>query len=243
MAAASSAAATEVAVPAERVRSVLAAASSLSVTTSRCRVELLGRHTVDQTGCLLLDVPVDSPLAAEVACAPFGDEAATLELTDVAPVAVRERVRARVTLAGRLADSGGGASNAVETTLRYETAHAVLEEGSVTRLVPVEELALADPDPLVEVEAELLTHLDGAHPDAVARLARLLEPRVLQNAQCVRPLRLDRHGIVLRVERLRGHHDARLPFATPLRRAEEIWGALQHLLARAGSCPRRRRLS
>lgn len=229
--------------PAERVRSALAAASSLMVTASRCRMELIDRHIVDRTGRLLLTVSPDSALALAVTilAAPPGDDTATVEVTDLSPVATRDRIRARVRLVGRLATNDGACPNDRELRLRFDPKHAVLEEGSATMLIPASELAAACPDPLAEREADILTHLDATHPDTVARLARLVDTRALQGAQRVLPVRVNRHGLVLRVERARTHQDALLPFATPLRCADELWAALQRLLADAAACPRRRR--
>jgi hypothetical protein len=61
------------------------------------------------------------------------------------------------------------------------------------------ELAAAEPDPLAATEAELLTHLAGAHGDAVGLLAQLVDRRFLLGVTRVDPLRLDRYGVVLRL--------------------------------------------
>lgn len=90
---------------AERIRSVIAAAGSLSLTTDDNTYDLIAMHSVDDSGRLLLHAPADSPPAVESVCAPHGVLAALLEFTDIAPAAVRDRVRARVTLAGRLTPS------------------------------------------------------------------------------------------------------------------------------------------
>ncbi|MEJ8671573.1 DUF2470 domain-containing protein [Streptomyces sp. MS1.AVA.1] len=60
----------------------------------------------------------------------------------------------------------------------------------------------------------MLGRLDAAHADTVAPLARLLPAREQLGAAGVRPLRLDRHGLVLRLETADSHHDVRLPFTT-----------------------------
>lgn len=155
--------------PAERARSVLAAAGSLTVTTQGHRIELIGLHTVDAAARLLLHNPPDGHLAAELAVAPHGDLAALVEFTDVAAVAVRERVRARLTLGGWLSALG-------PKTLVFHPARAVLTEDGGTALIGLDELTLASPDPLATHEAEMLGRLDAAHADTVAPLARLLPP-------------------------------------------------------------------
>lgn len=221
--------------PAERARSVLSAADSLTVTTHGHRVELIGLHTVDAAARLLLQSPPDAHLAAELAMAPHGDLAALVEFTDIAPVAVRERVRARLTLGGWLTALGPKA-------LVFNAARAVLTEDDGTTTIGLDELTLASPDPLATHEAEMLARLDATHADTVAPLARLLPPRLQLGATEVRPLRLDRHGLVLRIETPDTHHDARLPFATPATHPGEAVRQFHLLLAQATARPRRRRL-
>lgn len=214
--------------PAERVRSVLAAATSLSVSCGQQPTHLLGPHPITSCGQILLDIPVASPLRSSMA----GDqEPATIEVTDVAPVAVRDRVRGRVTVAGWLSPE--------REHLRFEPAHAALTQASTTTLVTADDIAAASTDPLSAVEAEFLTHLDHSHTDEVALLTRLLSRRHLQSAQRVRPLSLDRYGLVLRIERVRSHVDARLPFPRPLRTPDELGPAMHYLLARTHTCRRR----
>ncbi|MFJ7077408.1 DUF2470 domain-containing protein [Streptomyces sp. NPDC098781] len=221
--------------PAERARSVLSAAGSLTVTTHGHRVELIGLHTVDAAARLLLQNPPDAFLAAELAVAPQGDLTALVEFTDVAPVAVRDRVRARLTLGGLLTALGPKA-------LVFHPTRAVLTEADGTTLIGLDELALAAPDPLATHEAEMLARLDAAHADTVAPLARLLPARRRLGAGDVRPLRLDRHGMVLRLETPDSHHDVRLPFDAPAGHPGEAVRQIHVLLARATARPRRRRL-
>ncbi|MER5936281.1 DUF2470 domain-containing protein [Streptomyces sp. NPDC001928] len=221
--------------PAERARSVLSAAGSLTVTTNGQRVELIGLHTVDAAARLLLHNPSDGDLAAELAVAPHGDLAALVEFTDVAPVAVRERVRARLTLGGWLTALG-------PKTLVFHPARAVLTDDDRTAVIGLDELTLASPDPLATHEAEMLARLDAAHADTVAPLARLLPARQQLGASDVRPLRLDRHGLVLRSETPDSHHDTRLPFATAATHPGDAVRQIHVLLARATARPRRRHL-
>ncbi|MFE7441903.1 DUF2470 domain-containing protein [Streptomyces chartreusis] len=221
--------------PAERARSVLAAADSLTVTTHGHRVELIGLHTVDAAARLLLNNPPDGHLAAELAMAPRGDLTALVEFTDVAPVAVRERVRTRLTLGGRLTVLGPKA-------LVFHPARAVLTEDDRTTVIGLDELANSSPDPLATHEAEMLARLDAAHADTVTPLARLLPAKQQLGACEVRPLRLDRHGLVLRSQTPDSHHDTRLPFATAATHPGEAVRQIHILLARATARPRRRRL-
>ncbi|KUM76299.1 DUF2470 domain-containing protein [Streptomyces curacoi] len=221
--------------PAERARSVLSAAGSLTLTTQGHRVELIGLHTVDAAARLLLHNPPDGHLAAELAVAPHGDLAALVEFTDIAPVAVRERVRARLALGGRLTALGPKA-------LVFNPARAVLTDDEGSAVVGLDELTLAAPDPLAPHEAEMLARLDAAHAHTVAPLARLLPARQQLRATAVRPLRLDRHGLVLRLERPGSHQDTRLPFAAPATHPGEAVRQIHALLAEATARPRSRRL-
>ncbi|MGN9757774.1 DUF2470 domain-containing protein [Streptomyces sp. SD31] len=221
--------------PAERARSVLAAAGSLTVTTHGHRIELIGLHTVDAAARLLLHNPPDGHLAAELTVAPHGELTALVEFTDIAPVAVRERVRARLTLGGRLSALG-------PKTLVFHPTRAVLTEDDGTTVVGLDELSLASPDPLATHEAEMLARLDAAHAETVTPLARLLSTREQLGATAVRPLRLDRHGLVLRVETADSHHDTRLPFAAPATHPGAAVRGIHALLAEATARPRRRRL-
>lgn len=108
--------------PAELVRSVLAAARSLTLRTGGHRVDLVGLHALPAPDRLLLTVPAESRPAEEIAATPAGTLAAAVEFTDVAPVAVPDRVRARVRLGGRLSRDGEDPS-----AYRFVTASAVLE--------------------------------------------------------------------------------------------------------------------
>ncbi|AJE82741.1 MULTISPECIES: DUF2470 domain-containing protein [Streptomyces] len=219
--------------PAERARSVLAAAGSLTVTTHGHRVELVGLHSVDAEGGLTLHDPPDSHLVAEVRAAPRTSLPAVMEFTDIAPSVVRDRVRARLTLAGSLAPG------AEEGVLSFTLARACLEEHNRPYTVEPAELAAAEPDPLATFEADMLGHLDTAHADAVELLSRLLPVKKLLGVVRVRPLRLDRYGIVLRLERFRGSCDARLVFPEPATHAGEAVERLHLLLDRAAACPHR----
>jgi hypothetical protein len=92
---------------ARRLRTLLSASDSLDVLTEADHSQLVGLHTVDAAGRLLVRLPGDARLAVAVACAPYGDLAAIVELTDVAPVPMRDRVRGRARLTSRTRRSTG----------------------------------------------------------------------------------------------------------------------------------------
>ncbi|CCK25491.1 hypothetical protein BN159_1112 [Streptomyces davaonensis JCM 4913] len=221
---------------AEQARSMLATAWSCAVTAEGGREEFVGTHSVTDDGRVLLQVPEDSALVTAAICAPRGEPSAVLEFADVAPVPVRNRIRARLWLAGWFA--------AQEGQLAFQATRVVLRRPSGAVVVDLDEFAAARPDPLVTAEARLLTHLADCHPDAVERLTRLVEPDSLHGAVRVQPLAVDRHGLTLRIERARAHGDVRLPFHRPADDVAQLTERMHVLLgqASAASCPRPRPL-
>ncbi|MFJ2720304.1 DUF2470 domain-containing protein [Streptomyces sp. NPDC087437] len=217
---------------AQRARSLLAAAWSCAVTAEGGREEYVGAHTVSDDGGVLLHVPEDSALLAAAICAPRGEPSAVLEFADVAPVPVRNRIRARLWLAGRLVPEA--------RHLTFHPTRIVLRQPSGAVVIGAEEFTTAAPDPLALAEASLLTHLADAHPEAVERLTRLVGPDSLHGAVRVRPLAVDRHGLTLRIERARTHGDVRLPFHAPADDLAALTERMHVLLLQAGgaSCPR-----
>lgn len=217
---------------AQRARSVLAAAWSCTVTAEGTREELVGAHGVTDDGRVLLHVPEDSALLAAAICAPRGEPSAVLEFADVAPVPVRNRIRARLWLAGWFAARDGH--------LVFQPTRVVLRQSSGALVVDVDEFAAAEPDRLAAAEARLLTHLADCHADAVERLTRLVDHGSLHGAVRVQPLAVDRHGLTLRIERLRADGDVRLPFHAPADDVAQLTERMHVLLAQASaaSCPR-----
>ncbi|MZD04193.1 hypothetical protein GTW43_03730, partial [Streptomyces sp. SID5785] len=212
--------------PAERARTVLAAADSLTLTVATgtpvtgapapgapatCtpatrashRVDCVALHAVDAASRLLLLDPAEPGLTAALTGAPRSGLAVHAEFTDVAPVAVRDRVRARLMLSGRLTTAG-------PDTLVLRPARAVLVADGARHELDAGELGAAAPDPLAGHEAELLAHLDAGHADILHELAALTEVSALTGAARLRPVRLDRAGLVLRGEAGGPHTDVRI---------------------------------
>ncbi|MFD3733085.1 DUF2470 domain-containing protein [Streptomyces sp. NPDC058632] len=217
---------------AERARSVLATAWSCAVTAGGSREEFVGAHSVADDGRILLHVPEDGALLTAAICAPRGEPSAVLEFADVAPVPVRKRVRARLWLAGWFAVEDGH--------LAFRPTRVVLRRESGAVVVDPDEFAAARPDPLATAEARLLTHLADCHGDAVERLTRLVDPDNLHGVVRVRPLAVDRHGLTLRIERVRAGGDVRLPFHRPADDLGQLTERMHVLLSRASAvtCPR-----
>ncbi|WP_445399367.1 DUF2470 domain-containing protein [Streptomyces sp. LE64] len=210
---------------AERARSVLAAAWSCAITTDHCHEELVSAHSVADDGTVRLCVPADSGLASASICAPRGEPTALLEFSDPAPVPVRDRIRSRLWLSGRFTRDGDH--------LVFHPACAVLHVPSGHIGIDIDDFARAAPDPLATAESRLLTHLADSHADAVEWLTRLLHPQQLAEVVRVQPLALDRHGLTLRLERLRDHEDVRLPFQRPADDLAQVTERMHVLLASA----------
>jgi len=214
-------------------RSVLAAAWSCAVTAEGGREEFVGAHSVDDDGRVLLQVPEDSALLAAAICAPRGEPSAVLEFADVAPVPVRNRIRARLWLAGWFVPEEG--------QLAFRATRVVLRPPTGAVVIDLDEFAAAEPDPLALAEAQLLTHLADCHSDAVERLTRLVEPDSLHGAVRVQPLAVDRHGLTLRIERARRpRRRTTAVFTRPPTRSPNLTERMHVLLtqASAASCPR-----
>ncbi|WP_415949464.1 DUF2470 domain-containing protein [Streptomyces sp. KLOTTS4A1] len=218
---------------AEHVRSVLARATSLSLTSAGQNYDLIGMHEVDTEGRITLRPQPGSPLTREVGDAPRGGLATLLEFTDIAPTPARSRVRARVTVSGRL-------SPAEDCTLRLDTARVTLGTGAGTTDVGLDAVALAEPDPLAVEEAAMLTHLTDAHEDLVDSLLALAGPRLPHGIVRALPFALDRHALTLRCEYASGHFDLRLLFPAPAGDAAEAGERIHQILtSHRGGCPHR----
>ncbi|MGC4960648.1 DUF2470 domain-containing protein [Gordonia sp. DT101] len=194
-------------------------------------------------------VPTDGEAMLLAGDCPDG-MAAMVEVTDCAPIDLRERVRSLIWLTGHLhaVPSNLERDLAVEiaaedpddglldighghSMLRLQIDSAVIATASGAASVPAAELAGALPDPFWEYETDWIAHLDADHADVVGRLARTL-PRALRTGR-VRPLGLDRFGIRFRIEGPAGDSDIRLPFAQPVSDVYELSQALRNL----AGCP------
>jgi hypothetical protein len=186
---------------------------------------------------------------------------ALLELTDYAPLPLREPVRSLVWIRGSLERVPAAEISAtldliasefptpalleIDTPrsrparpgearyalMRLEVASVVVADATGAEPVSVSALLQARPDPFCEVESTLLWHLSTKHDDIVARLVSRL-PAPLRRGH-VRPLGLDRYGVRFRVEGGDGDHDIRLPFHKPVDDMNGLSQAIRVLLG----CP------
>ncbi|WP_018255134.1 DUF2470 domain-containing protein [Salinispora mooreana] len=236
---------------AQRLRTIVAAATSLELRTPGHRADLINRHTLDPSGRIRMDLPINSRLATDITRQ--REVAAVVEITDVAPTPVRERVRGRATLSGWLTPIAPGDSEDLtpvapadagdneDLIVGFDLAAVELTVDGVTTTVDPDDFATAEPDPLAAEEAELLCHLDRHHPRTVESLCRLVAPRHRYGVRRVVPIRLDRHGLVLRLERVGGHRDVRLGFTPALRHPDELRERMSALVERGAACGRRSR--
>ncbi len=247
---------------AERIRSacVRAGGALLALENGKARQDPVATpvHHLLHDGSFALALPADQQAETDH---PVSGSQALLELTDYAPLPLREPVRSLVWVRGRLqevhpaaitetldliaaewpnpallqVDTPRCAPCAGEepryTLLRLEIASIVVTDATGAEPVSVEDLLAARPDPFCEIESSLLWHLDTAHSDVVARLVSRL-PAPLRRGQ-VRPLGLDRYGVRFRIEGKDRDHDVRLPFHKPV---DDMTGLSQAIRVLMG-CP------
>ncbi|HEY1968739.1 MAG TPA: DUF2470 domain-containing protein [Pseudonocardia sp.] len=199
-------------------------------------------HHMHPDGAATMLLPSDHALIDAVRRGPRTGLPAMLELTDTAPVALREPVRGLLWISGwlvapgptyarrlaldvakehphpRLLDLGHGA-----TMLRLRPGSAVLADAEGTGPLAPAELEAAAPDPFCRLEDRWLQHLEESHPDVFAALSRHL-PDSLRGKRGgrIRPLGVDRLGMRLRVEAPEEDHDVRLAFQAPADTAEQL---------------------
>lgn len=178
------------------------------------------------------------------------DTPVMLELTDPAPVELRETVRGLLWITGWLRPLNDTAARAralsiAETRpdprlldvghgtrlLRLTPASIVLADADGTHSLRPHMVSAATPDPFHAYETEWLRHLATSHPDVMAQLARHV-PEELRDGR-IRPLGLDRFGLRLRVETPAADHDVRLAFSRPVACPAELAGELRRLVG----CP------
>ncbi len=235
---------------AERVRSACFRSGGALVAIEGVEPEATGLHHLLPDGAFAITVPAPGLAAANLTAAGVAGVPAMLELTDYAPLPLREPVRSLVWIRGRLHPVPAGAVGELldlmaaerpdpallqvgsdHALLRLEAESVVVADATGAESVGVTALLAAQPDPFCAIETCWLRHIDADHRDVVARLASRL-PGPLGRGR-VRPLGLDRYGVRLRVEGRDGDHDVRLPFARPV---DDVQGLSQAIRVLMG-CP------
>ena len=241
---------------AERIRTACVRAGGATLAVEGVEPISTPVHHLLDDGSFAITVPGDGPLAVTVTAAGTAGVQAVLEMTDYAPLPLREPVRSLVWIRGRLygvpagdvaslldliaveepnpallqvnSDSVGDTRYAL---MRLEIESVVVADSTGAEAVGVGTLLGARPDPFCAMESCWLQHMESAHREVVDRLATRL-PMPLRRGR-VRPLGLDRYGVQLRVENDDGDHDVRLPFAKPV---DDVTGLSQAIRILMG-CP------
>jgi hypothetical protein len=244
---------------AERIRSAFARAGGAMLAVEGVEPAESPVHHLLDDGSFAITVPVGGAVADMVVSAGTGGVQAVLEMTDYAPLPLREPVRSLVWIRGRLHDvpsseitalldliaaedpnpallqvnSGSGDSDKDTryALMRLEIDSVVVADSTGAESVGLSALLGARPDPFCAMESCWLQHMESAHREVIDRLASRL-PITLRRGR-VRPLGLDRYGMQLRVEGDDGDHDVRLPFAKPV---DDISGLSQAIRVLMG-CP------
>ncbi|HEX2284445.1 MAG TPA: DUF2470 domain-containing protein, partial [Mycobacterium sp.] len=187
---------------AERIRSACARAGGAMLAVDGLEPAASPVHHLLDDGSFAITVPVDGELAGRVVAAGTAGVQAVLEMTDYAPLPLREPVRSLVWISGRLHDVpvdevpalldlvatedpnpallqvNSGASN-TEGDVRYalmrlEIDSVVVADSTGAESVGVSALLGARPDPFCAMESCWLQHLESAHREVVDRLASRL---------------------------------------------------------------------
>jgi Protein of unknown function (DUF2470) len=244
---------------AERIRSACARGGGAMLAVEGLEPRATPVHHLLADGSFAITVPANGLLNGMVVASGARGVQAVLELTDYAPLPLREPVRSLVWIRGRLhhvpdgevselldlvatespnpalLQVNTGAQDARGDTpyalMRLEIESVVVADSTGAESVCVSTLLDAVPDPFCALESCWLQHLESAHREVVDRLADRL-PSPLRRGR-VRPLGLDRYGVQLRVENEDGDHDVRLPFTKPV---DDVTGLSQAIRVLMG-CP------
>lgn len=234
---------------AERIRSACLRAGGAILALDGADPETTAIHHLLADGSFAVTVPSSGVAATRMRGAADAVQA-VLELTDYAPLPLREPVRSLVWIRGRLRPVPQSEVAAVldliaaedpnpallqvgdeHTLLLLEADSVVVADSDGAEAVGIAALLAARPDPFCAMETPWLRHLDAAHQEVIHRLATRL-PAPLRQGR-VRPLGLDRYGFRLRVETDGGDHDVRLPFPKPV---DDVSGLNQAIRILMG-CP------
>jgi len=209
--------------PAERARTLAYGVAGGALTALDLPEELVAAHIAGPGGGPLLLMPVSSPVVQSLEHA--ADLPVTLQVTDLSPVPLPDRVRGAAWLHGwvtevplesrreaavrisrlhprpDLLDIGVRipvSGEAAEwTILSMEIAEVHLRDMWGDCVIEPEDYAAASPDPFVAVEPALVTHLDAHHREELEALFRHRFGAV-DPMPSVRAVGLDRFGLRVR---------------------------------------------
>lgn len=243
--------------PGARARSILAGSGTLRVGVLNLAHDI-DRHVVTEDGSLLFHPPPDSPERIFAVAPMLPSPQITATVVDVAAVAMPDRIRGTLTIAGSLALANPSRpscahdhprelepSNADDPLLCLSPQKLWLqwrcesggdEASARDAVVPLEDYRTATPDPLATRESTWLTHLQHHHGPALRLLASRAD-HDLAPPDSVWVLGLDRHGVVLRIGADRSQRDVRIAFDRPVGCPCGMAPALRRLLGAAAVHP------
>jgi hypothetical protein len=232
--------------PAARARTIAYGVTPATLTLpDGARVEIAA-HTTDAVGRPLLLARPGGPVARAVTAWPDDDMPVALEIADLAPVPLPDRVRGRMWITGwvgevpmgeraaafrRVAEVGAlpDPDQSEWRTLRIDIAEIDLCDGWGSADVDVDEYAAAVADPLVRDEAGLMRHLDGAHRHELGRLCGQVP--ALAGATGPRALGVDVYGLWVRTSVDGTPVNVRFTFPEPVDDTYGLQRAYRALLA------------
>ncbi|RKN32252.1 DUF2470 domain-containing protein [Micromonospora musae] len=234
-------------------RSALSTSSSLRLGLGDSTVDLIDSHVVLPDGQVVLAIDAMTRTGGLLVAARGRPGAVRLDVTQLVPVAVRSRVRAKVSMRGtvRRFDPASLDSCDDDTLLSLldlppvalwavEPADVRVTRDDSEATTSVTAYRAARPDPLAATEAVHLQHLSRHHRDVLDRLATLVDPALTAESARVVPVAVDTAGVVLRAEALDGYVDVRLAFAKPITGSAGLPEGLRTLLAAAAGRGRSR---
>lgn len=217
--------------PARWARTVLARAGGLVARGPSLPAQHVLAHTLTGDGELLMSVPAGTGLDLLGTAPPAGGSPiVVVEAVDLCPLAVPDRVRGHLYLAGpvhrRRPAAAGPWPLALEIqAIGFADPAGRADPGRRDRVrVSLEDFLGTCPDPMTHDEAAVLGHLAGSHPGELARLGARAG---LAGPEPVVPLALDSHGLTLRYRRpapgpAPGAGLVRLEWPTPLRHPGQL---------------------
>lgn len=214
----------------------------------------VARHAVAADGSVLFLAPPDSPGGVFRVAPRLRPQIVTMTAVDVASVPQHDRVRGSLWLSGPMMPAEGPLPAGIREHLAGPDPLASASAGPVLLLrptrawlswhcesggaggfeargIPVDAYRDASPDPLRECEAQWLPHLHLDHADLLRTLAEHVAGATSGGVD-VRPLALDRFGLVLRLYAADGYRDVRLPFGRPVTCGCELREAFTDLVNR-----------
>ena len=236
--------------PAERARTIACGVGSAALTLpDGSHVEIVA-HAADAEGHPVLLARADGPVVRTLSGWPDSDMPAALEVTDLAPVPLADRIRGRVWMSGWISevpeeerDAALRCVAAVRTlpepfagawhVLRLDIAELDLVDGWGAADVDVDDYQSARPDPLAVQEPGLMRHLDAAHKRELTALCARID--ALAGARTPRALGVDTYGLWVRVTLDGRAVNVRFAFPEPVADAYGLQLAYRSLLHHPGT--------